>query len=159
MVQILFIVILIIGWVFTFLAAGRYQFKEDYKILIEKSVETYAGAWPPAGWKLSRYKNHIWYNIHKTIAIITTILATAFGSASKDDLLVVLFVTVMFPVCVLIPLGLVIGKKMCRRAVRKQCEECHVRFKEDNDDDYESTKNLHGFPWRFFFLCTNFSKP
>lgn len=148
--KILFIVFLIIGWVFTFMAAGRYQFKEDYKIYIEKSVDTYDGAWPPTGWRLSRYKNHIWYNIYKIIAIIAVVLATAFGSASRD-LSIVLLVSVVFPICVLIPLGLLIGKKMCSRAVKKQCEECHIRFK-DEDDDWESTKNLREFPWRFFVI-------
>lgn len=148
--KILFIVFLIIGWVFTFLAAGRYQFKEDYKMYIDKSVDTY-GDWPPAGWTLSRRRNHTMYNIFKGLAVVFLIIATAFGSV-VNDLMTTLIATLMLPFCALIPLGLLIGKKMCRRAVKRQCMECHVKFKED--EDYEILqKNLQGFPWRFLFMC------
>ena len=156
MVQIIvFLALLLLGWTFAFMTGVRYTFRKEYRKYREILFESGKNK-KPHDWGISRPGNYSLFWLCFWLAVIFLLLATACGIAIHD-IEIVLMLTVAIPCAAFLPIGLLLGKDICRRSVQKQCNIFGIEFEEIKDSDLQ--KKSSGISWRFFFICIKFSKP
>jgi len=124
---IIFSFLLILGWTFMFMTGVRHSFRKEYKKYREK---LFSGSIKrPSGWKLSRPRNRNLFLIYSWTSAAFLILAILVG-INIHETLILLMLTVIIPLGGLLPLGIVIGKKVCRKEVKQQCSQFQIEFEE-----------------------------
>ena len=132
-----FILFIVLAAVFLFITATCFSFKEEYKKHYKKLFEK-NGIRRPLNWELSRQKNHDIYHACRWITILLLILAVIFGMLYDFSLLLI---CIMISLIVILPIGIICGKYLCRYVVKKQCKKFNIQCTKDWIDR-DSLKNL-----------------
>ena len=120
----LFILFLALEWSSSFLLVYFFRFKEEYKEYHEQLFER-ANVPRPEDWKLSRLKNHKRYKIFLWLTPMTVILVLGYGYFTQNDVIdssILIALTFIVPLVIAL-FGAIIGKNVCQKAVRKECEK------------------------------------
>ena len=150
MVQIfVFSALLLLGWVFAFMTGVRYTFRKEYRKYRKNLFESGKNK-RPHDWGISRPGNRSLFWLFFSLTIAFLLIATVCG-ISIHDIEILLMLTVAIPCAAFLPIGLLLGKDICRRSVKRQCELFGIQF-EENEDLLQ--KKSSGISWRFFYMYT-----
>ena len=111
-------------WIFGFATSISFYFKQEYKRYYCKLFEEY-GIHRPYKWGISRQKNHDVYVTFKWLTIIFMIVTISFGFSTCDIMSLIVIIAVPL---LIVPIGEIIGKDLCRISVKKQCKKFNIPF-------------------------------
>ena len=116
------IVSIVLELIFLFVASSSFGFKEEYKRHHNKLFrENCFGK--PAGWKLSRQKNHDIFNVFKWLTVLAILLTVILSYGSVFPL-----ICIGISLVTILPLGIMYGKYRCKNSVKKLCERFKIPY-------------------------------
>ncbi len=125
-----FVIASILMWIFEFATRISFCFKQEYKKYYSKLFED-GGIHRPYNWGISRQKNHDVYVVFKWFTIIFIIITILFGFSVCD--IPSLIAIIAIPLLIVLPVGEIIGKDLCRISVKKQCKKFDIPFQTIQD--------------------------
>lgn len=135
----LFVITSILMWIFGLATRISFCFKEEYKKYYGKLFEE-DGLHRPYQWSLSRQKNHNVYVGLKYLTCMFAVVSILLGVFVCDILHLIAIIAL--PLVIVLPLGKIIGKYLCRNSVRNQCRKFKIPIK--IWFKLSRLKNLHG---------------